>query len=145
MQKTKAFVDATTKVLLDAVTKAAGELHIKWMVTGAAGRVMLLEGIYDLPHGRATQDLDLGVMVASWGEYQALVGRIREDKRFVLDPKQQQRLLYSENGLLDLVPFGDVETSDRVIYWPPNDDFRMSVMGFREAYGDAIDVPIDRL
>lgn len=145
MPRTKPFVDATTKALLAAVTKAASELDIKWMVTGAAGRVMLLEGIYGLPHGRATQDVDLGVRVASWAEYQALVERIREDKRFEPDLKQQQRLLYPDDGILDLVPFGGIESSDRVIHWPPNNYFRMSVMGFREAFVETIDVALDGL
>lgn len=145
MPKTNSFVDPTTKALLEAVAKAAGDLDIKWMVTGTAGRVMLLEQIYGLPHGRATQDIDLGVMVASWEEYQALVKRIREDKQFRPDQKQKQRLLYRDDGMLDLVPFGDIETDDRVIHWPPDNDFSMSVIGFREAYADTVNVILDGL
>jgi hypothetical protein len=32
-------------MLLEAMAKAASELEIEWMVTGAAGRVLLLEGV----------------------------------------------------------------------------------------------------
>lgn len=145
MAKTKARVDGRTIVLLHAVAKATDALHIEWMVTGAAGRVMLLEGVYGLPHGRATQDVDLGVMVANWKQYQALVERIRQDTRFQPDPKQRQRLRFRDDGILDLIPFGDIEANDRTIHWPPDNDFTMSVIGFREAYADAVKVSIDGL
>ncbi len=145
MPKVKPFVDATTRALLETVAKAAGELNLDWMVTGAAGRVMLLEGIYGLPHGRATQDVDLGVMVASWEQYQALVAHLLKDTRFQSDPKQRQRLLYGNYGMLDLVPFGGIESGDRVIHWPPDNDFAMSVIGFQEAFGETIDVVLDGL
>ncbi len=65
MIKPKVYLDARTHKLIGAVAKAAETLRIKWMVTGAAGRVLLLEKVYGLPQGRATRDVDLGVMVAS--------------------------------------------------------------------------------
>ena len=49
----KPYLDARSVALLEAVAKAAGDLGIEWMVTGAAARVVLLEGVYGLPHGRA--------------------------------------------------------------------------------------------
>lgn len=145
MPKSRSHADERTLALLQAVAKAAGELRIEWMVTGAAGRVMLLEGVYGLPHGRATQDVDLGVMVASWEQYRTLVERIRRDKRFQPDPKQRQRLRFRDDGMLDLVPFGEIESGDRTIRWPPDNDFAMSVIGFREAYAEAIAVSLDGL
>jgi predicted nucleotidyltransferase len=132
-------------MLLDAVSKAGGELGIAWMVTGAAGRVLLLEGVYGLPQGRATRDIDLGIMVESWDQYQVLVNRLRQDDRFQPDPKQQQRLLFAGDGMLDLVPFGEIESSDRLIRWPPANDFAMSVIGFREAHTDTVDVQLNDL
>lgn len=145
MTKSKPYLDAGTFTLLDAVAKAAAELKIDWMVTGAAGRVLLLEGVFGLPQGRATRDVDLGIMVASWERYKALVDRLRRDHRFQPDPKQQQRLLFGDDGMLDLVPFGGIESGDRMIRWPPDNDFSMSVIGFREAYADTINVKLDGL
>lgn len=145
MPKPKPYVDERTLALLQAVAKVAGELHIEWIVTGAAGRVMLLEGVYGLPHGRATQDVDLGVMVASWEQYRTLIERIRQDERFRPDPKQRQRLRFRDDGILDLVPFGEIESGDRTIRWPPDNDFAMSVIGFREAYAEAITVALNGL
>lgn len=143
LTRPKAHLDARTQKLIFAVASAAEVLRIKWMVTGAAGRVLLLESVYGLPRGRATQDVDLGVMVANWDQYRALVERICRDVDFRPDPKQRQRLMFRDNGLLDLVPFGGIESSDRTIRWPPENDFAMSVMGFREAYAEAVEVDAD--
>lgn len=142
MPRPKAHLDARTQKLIVAAAQAANELGIKWMVTGAAGRVLLLESVYGLPHCRATEDVDLGVMVADWAQYRALVGRICEDAAFQPDPKQRQRLKYRSDGLLDLVPFGGIESGDRTIQWPPENDFSMTVMGFREAYAEAVEVDV---
>ena len=142
MTRPKAHLDARTQKLIVAVARAAETLRIKWMVAGAAGRVLLLESVYGLPHGRATEDVDLGVMVANWDQYRALVELICDDAAFQPDPKQRQRLKYRNDGLLDLVPFGSIESGDRTIRWPPENDFSMSVMGFREAYAEAIEVDV---
>ena len=53
-------------MLLSAVSSAASALQIRWLVVGATGRVLLLEEVYGLPRGRATEDVDFGVMVESW-------------------------------------------------------------------------------
>lgn len=135
-------VDAKTFALLAVVSKAAGELGIEWMVTGAAGRVLLLEGVYGLPPGRATEDIDLGIMVESWERYQALVEKLCRENDFRPDPKQQQRIRLGDGGILDLVPFGGIESGDRLIRWPPERDFVMSVIGFREAHADAVEVEL---
>lgn len=142
LKRPKSHLDARTQKLIAAVSKAAEALHIKWMVTGAAGRVLLLESVYGLPHGRATEDIDLGVMVANWDQYRELIERICEDPAFQPDPKQRQRLKFRNDGLLDLVPFGGIEAGDRTIRWPPENDFSMSVLGFREAYAKAIEVDV---
>ncbi len=78
------------------------------------GRVLLLEEVYELPPGRATRDVDFGVMVESWDHYQALIRRICEDGRFHQDGKQTQRL-NSDYGSIDLVPFGGIEADGNVI------------------------------
>ncbi len=129
-------------MLLNAVASAASKLEIRWLIAGAMGRVLLLEEVYKLPPGRATQDVDFGVMVESWNHYQALIRRICEDGRFYQDTKLTQRL-NSEYGSIDLVPFGGVESDGNLLRWPPDGDFVMSVAGFREACDDAIAVLVN--
>ena len=72
-------------MLLNGVAGAASELQIRWLITGAMGRILLLEKVYTLPRGRATEDVDFGVMVKSWDQYQALIQRICEGGRFYQD------------------------------------------------------------
>jgi len=143
LTRPKAHLEARSHKLIVAVATSAEALRIKWMVTGAAGRVLLLESVYGLPHGRATEDIDLGVMVANWDQYQALVEKICQDTDYQPDGKQRQRIRFRNEGLLDLVPFGDIESSNRTIRWPPDNDFAMSVMGFRDAYAEAVEVLTD--
>lgn len=145
LKRPKVRLDARTHKLIAAVASAAQILHIKWMVTGAMGRVLLLETVYGLPHGRATEDIDLGVMVANWDQYHALVEHLCQDAGFKPDPKHYQRLRLHNHGLLDLVPFGGIESSGRTIQWPTDNDLVMSVMGFREAYAEAVEVLADNI
>ncbi len=139
----RARVEDRTFVLLTAVASAASELQIGWLVAGAAGRVLLLEEVYKLPPGRATEDVDYGVMVDSWDHYQALVERICKDARILKDKKETQRLRFSDYGIIDLIPFGGVESDDNVVRWPPHGDFVMSVAGFQEAYENAVQVLVN--
>jgi len=111
----RARIEERTFLLLTAVASAASELQIGWLITGAAGRVLLLEEVYNLPPGRATEDVDYGVMVDSWGHYEALVERLCKDARVYKDRKQAQRLYFSGYGIIDLVPFGGVESDGNVI------------------------------
>lgn len=136
-------VEDRTFVLLGTVASAASELRIRWLITGAVGRVLLLEMVYKLPRGRATEDVDFAVMVESWDHYQALVHRICADTRFHQDSKQTQRLQLSDNGVIELIPFGGVESDGNVVRWPPDGDFVMSVAGFREACDDAVPVLVN--
>lgn len=130
-------------VLLEAVSKAASALEIPWLLTGAGGRVLLLEKLLGLPPGRATEDLDFGVMVRSWEEYRALKDRICEDRRFHADLKQSQRLWCGEDAKLDLVPFGAIALPDDTIHWPSDDGVVMNVLGFQETHGSAIPIVVN--
>lgn len=133
-------VDAVTFTLLNAVSKAAEATNVRWMVTGAWGRVLLLETVYGLPPGIATEDVDFAVMVESWSHYHRLVADIYRDPEFMQDPKQAQRIRYRAEFYLDLVPFGGVESDTQQIAWPPQGDFVMSVAGFHDALADAAPV-----
>lgn len=140
MAERVAKVDAVTFALLNEVAKAAEATGVHWMVTGAWGRVLLLETVYGLPVGLATEDVDFAVMVDSWPHYDRLVAGICRDPEFTEDPKQAQRIRYRTEYYLDLVPFGGVESDTQRIVWPPQGDFVMSVAGFRDALADAVPV-----
>lgn len=70
MTEHTARTDPTTYAMLAAIADMAHRLNIRWMVTGATSRVLLLESVYGLPQGRATLDVDFDVWVESWEHYQ---------------------------------------------------------------------------
>lgn len=127
-------------LLLNAVASAAGALNIRWLLTGAGGRILLLEKLHGLPPGGATEDLDFGVMVRSWNEYKALKKHICESGQFHEDTKQSQRLWYKDAAKLDLVPFGAIASPDESVQWPKEDGVVMNVLGFQEACDTAISI-----
>ena len=44
---------------------------------------------------------------------------------------------------IDIIPFGEVAKEDKCIYWPPEEEFKMSVQGFDEALKDFMIVRVD--
>lgn len=131
-------VDKDKFALLKAVADSAAALGIPWLLTGAGGRMLLLEKLQGLPTGRATEDLDFGVMVPSWEHYEKLRGLICQDGRFHEDSKQSQRLCYGGSAKVDLVPFGAIAEPDERVRWPKEDGVVMNVLGFQEACNSAI-------
>jgi predicted nucleotidyltransferase len=139
----KVKLDKRTHLLLSLIAKATAELGIDWLVVGAAGRVMLLEQVYGLAPGRATEDIDLGVMVASWSEYEALVVQLG---KMGLHPHAKQRQRFTRgDDVIDLVPFGDIASNESLIRWPPENEIAMTVLGFREAFSHAETVSVEDL
>ncbi len=133
MPEHSATVDEETLVVLRAVAEAAQLVRVAWLVTGAAGRILLLERVYGGPAGRATMDLDFGVMVRDWDQYARLREAVCRDPRFRPDPRQAQRVHGPGGRYLDLIPFGGVETSEGIVRWPPDGDIRLRVTGFEDA------------
>lgn len=143
MSEQRARVDETTYAILLAVARACEALAIPWLVTGAAARFLLLERAYRLPPALATEDVDFGVMVVSWEQYRQLRDELCQNGLFRPNRKQRQRLDFEEGGYIDLIPFGGVESGGHSIEWPPGGDFVMRVLGFRDAYEDAVRVLVN--
>lgn len=139
----RADIEPEKFILLEAVANAAATMGLPWLLAGAGGRILLLEGLRGLPPGRATEDLDFGVMVRSWEEYQALRDHICRDGNFREDPKQAQRLLYRDSSMLDLIPFGPIGVPDDAVKWPSGKGVVMNVLGFQEACDTALSIVVN--
>ena len=63
-------LDPSLVKMLRVVDQAAATLSIRFFVVGAMARSIVLEYCYGLRPGRATRDLDIGVEVAGWEEFQ---------------------------------------------------------------------------
>lgn len=125
--------------ILRHVFGAADDVGTRAFLIGAAARDLIFEYVYDAKIQRATEDLDFGVAVAKWDDYERLKIHLLGTNKFREDPKQEQRIWWtgtSPQMRIDLVPFGGLETPESKIAFPPSGDFTMSTLGFREVSED---------
>lgn len=121
---------------------AAESQELRLFIVGAKARDFLLQYAYDLPVGRATNDIDFAIVVESWDEFSRLRNALIASKKFRSHKTMRQRLVHENGFLIDLVPFGDLEKPSGQIAWPPDFSVVMSTVGFREAYDNSITVRI---
>lgn len=130
--------------LLRKVSAAAQTLRLEFFIAGALARDLILRHVYDKEPGRATRDVDLGILIQDWSELESLRQLLTQNACFTQRSNMLHRLDYHpEAGYsipLDLLPFGGVAREDGTIAWPPGMDVIMSVAGFSEACRAAIPV-----
>jgi len=126
---------------LSAILSDAGVAapESNFLVVGAIARDLLLHYGYGVPIRRATTDVDLGIAVASWEEFQRLREAYLGSGSFTAGQRGNHRLVHRSGVTIDLIPFGSIEREDGTIVWP-GDDTVMGVLGFREARVTAVGV-----
>ncbi len=124
-----------------AVVATAEQLGIPCLIVGAAARDFLLEYGCGIKSGRATKDVDFGVRVNSWEEYERLVAGLENSASFkhTEKTKRPQRFQAPNSLLLDLIPFGPIAGRLKQIFWPPEHFRGMSVEGFESAMASAVE------
>lgn len=128
-------IDPAIVDVLRAVHAAAHAQKLDFFIAGALARDIWLDYIYQVPVARLTRDIDVGIQVSSWIEFEGLRERLISDAAFTPDVHRLHRLFMSSSGVpLDIVPFGGVEDSERRIAWPPEGETVMSLLGFAEAF-----------
>src|ERR1019366_7652770 len=141
-------VDPATIRVLSAVDYVASALNCPFFVAGATARDLMLVNVYGLRPGRATRDIDFGIAVKSWDEFQGLKERMIATGEFAGDSKAQQRLVYTDRATgfsipVDLIPFRGVASANQMIAWPPDRDVVLNVAGFEEAWGSSLPVEVE--
>ena len=116
---------------------------ISFFVIGATARDIVM-ALNNQKSGRLTHDLDIAITVKDWEQWQKVEEEIVSLENFSKDPDQKQRFLYKDKFQLDIVPFGDIMKQDSKIFWPPDEDFAMSVLGFDAAEEASLKVNIDQ-
>jgi predicted nucleotidyltransferase len=124
--------------LFREIIRVTTELDIAFFVVGAFARDLILNTLYGIAVKRATEDIDCGIQVQSWEQFEQLKASLIETGHFNPDEKQQQRLKYRDQVKIDIVPFGAIEENG-VIVWP-DEETVMITLGFDEAYKDTITV-----
>lgn len=118
------------KVVLRDLAKIAASVGIDFFVIGAGARFLLYDWPKKLAGGRGTTDWDIAVRVASWSEFERLKAALTGTGRFN-QAAAEHRLEHVEGRRLDVVPFGGVESPDRMVAYPKGETTH-SVLGLDE-------------
>ena len=110
----------------------ADSLGIAFFVVGAFARDLILKHGYRIEPRRKTGDIDLGVEVANWEQFEKLKESLIATSQFCLNPEKHR--LRCGTILIDILPFGPITDKDKKISWPPEHEIIMSMVGFEEAY-----------
>jgi len=131
------------KELLKKLTDYFQSIGSDFYVIGATARDIILSGIHNQISSRRTIDLDIAIAIKDWDKFEQISKELCEIDGFHKPNKQKQLFLYKQIFKLDIVPFGEVAKADNNIYWPPEEEFAMSAVGFAKVANKALDVTID--
>ena len=123
------------KPIVDALyllKRIADSFGIPFFVVGAFSRDLILKHGYGIEPRRKTGDIDLGVEVANWEQFEKLKESLIATSQFCLTPEKHR--LRCGTILIDILPFGPITDKDKKISWPPEHEIIMSMVGFEEAY-----------
>jgi predicted nucleotidyltransferase len=134
-------ISITSISILREIEEVSAKLKVPFFVVGAAARDIILEHQFDIKPGRATIDIDIGVLIAEWDQFETLKDELIRSANFSLS-KQKQRLIYENKFPIDIIPFGVIENENGSISWPPDHENRMSLAGFQECYHHAVSVKL---
>lgn len=129
------------EVLIDIVGRATAQ-GVPLFILGATARDIVFVALYDIPAIRATIDIDLALKVESWDDYYKLRDTLLATGRYHADRVQLRRLTHVNGAIIDLVPFGQLETPAGVVAWPPDQGTIMRTTGFQEALDNSLDVVV---
>jgi predicted nucleotidyltransferase len=124
--------------LFREIIDVTARLNIPFFVIGAFARDLILNLHYGIAVKRATADIDCGIQVKSWDQFEQLKVSLVRTGLFAQDERQQQRLNYQDRLKIDIVPFGAIEKEGK-IFWP-DEETTMITVGFDEAYKDTLTV-----
>jgi predicted nucleotidyltransferase len=141
--------DQIDPVVLEAIRKIDEIAHrheTAYFLAGATAREIMLRHVFGRPPGRRTLDVDLGIAVRDWDHFKSLKAVLAEQAGFQPHASMIQRITYPSKPtvIVDLIPFGGVETADRTIAWPPEENIVMRVTGFSDGLESAVPVRLDQ-
>lgn len=125
------------------ISHHARVLGIDILVVGAMARDLVLVHGYGASIERGTRDVDFGVRVKNWDDF----NQLREclmSSGYTADSSPHCFHCPTRDNLpwqIDIIPFGDIAEAEK-ISWPPGHDVVMNVLGFTEALATALKVQI---
>jgi predicted nucleotidyltransferase len=118
------------------------DAKVNYFVIGAIARDLSMI-VYNQTAGRLTHDLDIAIAIDNWDNFMQIESQLLTTGRFTKDPKQRQRFNFRGIFAVDILPFGGImQDSDR-IFWPPEEGFAITTLGFSEVYENSLEITID--
>ncbi|MBC5836013.1 hypothetical protein G6N05_14120 [Flavobacterium sp. F372] len=130
------------KPLLEELIPFFEQQEVKFFVIGATARDIILEINGEQP-GRRTQDIDIAITIDKWEQFEKISEELTKLENFSKDKEQKQRFLYFNKFQLDMVPYGGIMEENDKIYWPPDQNFAMNVLGFKEVQKETVSITLD--
>jgi predicted nucleotidyltransferase len=139
-------IDPTVLEAIRKIDEIAHRHETAYFLAGATAREIMLRHVFGRPPGRRTLDVDLGIALRDWDHFKLLKTALVEQGGFQPHTRMVQRIIYPSNPavIVDLIPFGGVETAERTIAWPPEEDIVMRVTGFSDGLESAVAVHLDQ-
>ncbi len=129
------------------LNKAAKDVDLRYMLVGATARDLVMQCVYGIESPRRTYDIDISILVDSWEIYDDFKNHLKQNK-FVAHKSVSHKLIFTASSnlqiQLDLLPFGSISDESGDISWPPKGDFKMSILGFAEAFNHALAIETNR-
>jgi predicted nucleotidyltransferase len=133
-------IDAGRVSVLKGIKDVAGELAIDFLVVGAFARDAIFEHIHRIPAPRVAEDIDIGVEVGSWCDFNLLTGALI-DRGLLTATKSPHRFIASSfAAVVDIVLYGVKIDEAKRVSWPPGHEMIVRMLGFEEAYLSALKV-----
>ncbi|MDP2886359.1 MAG: nucleotidyl transferase AbiEii/AbiGii toxin family protein [Ignavibacteria bacterium] len=114
--------------------ECARSSSIPFFLIGATARDLIFAAVFGIPTLRRTLDIDFAVRVKEWKQYERLTASLLQSGNLQRDRKIAHRFTHTNGTIIDVIPFGDLESSRGVISWPPSGESSMSTIGFEEAF-----------
>lgn len=113
-------VDALTIAVSREIDNIARELALPYFLAGAMARDIMLTHVFGIETGLATSDVDFGVTVGSWQQFNSIKNKLLGTKRFTPDKNIEHRIYYKSQRddpkwPVDIIPFGDIESPPHTI------------------------------
>jgi predicted nucleotidyltransferase len=138
-------IDPLVLAAIRQIDEIARRHETAYFLAGATAREIMLHHVFGRPPGRRTLDVDFGIAVRDWDHFTLLKTALVEQAGFQPHARMVQRITYPSHPavVVDLIPFGGVETAERTIAWPPQEDIVMRVTGFSDGLESAIPVRLE--
>lgn len=129
------------KALFGELIPIFEKLNIRFYIIGATARDIIME-LHNLQSSRRTKDIDIAIAMNNWNEFAHLEKEVLANPNFSKEYLQKQRFYYLNDFEIDIVPFGEIAAQKDKIFWPPENDIAMIVLGFKEAERNSVTVKL---